>query len=280
VASVNLLPVGLIGMMVVAMFSATMSSMDAGLNGNAAMAVRDLLPAICRRLVWKMPGESGQILAGRIVTITFGLAVIALALRLSMMKGKGVFEFAVALGPLLVVPMSIPLLLCLFVRRVPPWAALASMAATLVPSIMAFAAETPWTLGEKTLWSFLTGTGVFMLSGLFWGRTSSDYREQVETFFATMHRPVDFATEVGQANDATQLRLMGRFAVAVGSFVLLLLFAPNPASGRFAILGLAAFLIGVGLFMLFAARRQTAAASQVIPAPSGATPSATVTPNP
>ena len=280
VASVNLLPVGLIGMMVVAMFSATMSSMDAGLNGNAAMAVRDLLPALCRRFGWKMPGESGQVLAGRIVTITFGLAVIALALRLSMMQGTGVFEFVVALGPLIVVPMSIPLLLCLFIRRVPPWAALASMAATLVPSTMAFLAETPWTLGEKTLWTFLAGTGVFLLSGLFWGQTTSHYREQVEAFFATMHRPVDFATEVGQANDSTQLRLMGRFAVAVGSFVLLLLFAPNPASGRLAILGLAAFLIGVGLFMLFAARRQTAAASQVIPAPSSPTLSGTAAPNP
>jgi membrane-bound ClpP family serine protease len=52
---------------------------------------------------------------------------------------------------------------------------------------------------------------------------------------------------------------MGRFAVAVGGFVLLLLLAPNPVSGRLAILGLAAFLIGVGLFMLFAARRREAA---------------------
>ena len=277
VASVHLLPVGLIGMMVVAMFSATMSSMDAGLNGNAAMAVRDLLPAICRRLGWTMPGETGQVLAGRLVTITFGLAVVALALQLSMMKGKGVFEFAVALGPVLVIPMSIPLLLCLFIRRVPPWAALASMAATLVPSTMAFLAETPWTLGEKTLWSFLTGTGVFLLSALFWGRTSSHYRVQVEAFFATMHRPVDFATEVGQANDSTQLRLMGRFAVAVGSFVLLLLFAPNPASGRLAILGLAAFLIGVGLFMLFAAKRQDASANQLISAvPDPTRPEATL----
>jgi SSS family transporter len=275
VASVNLLPVGLIGMMVVAMFSATMSSMDAGLNGNAAMAVRDLLPATCRRFGWKMPGDSGQLLAGRIVTITFGLAVIALALRLSMMKGKGVFEFAVELGPLLVVPMSIPLLLCLFARRVPPWAALASMAATLVPSIMAFVAETPWTLGEKTLWSFLTGTGAFLLSGLFWKWTSSHYREQVDAFFATMRRPVNFATEVGQANDATQLRIMGRFALAVGVFVLLLLFAPNPTSGRLAILGLAAFLIAVGLIMIFAARRQTTAANRSIPMQPGPTQSET-----
>jgi SSS family transporter len=281
VTSVNLLPVGLIGVMVVAMFSATMSSMDAGLNGNAAMAVRDLLPAICRRFGWKVPGETGQVLAGRIVTITFGLAVIALALRLSMMeKGSGVFEFTNALGPLLIMPMSIPLLLCLFIRRVPPWAALASMAATLVPSTMALLAETPWTLGEKTLWSFLTGAGVFLLSAAFWGRTTDHYREQVEAFFATMHRPVDFATEVGQGNDTTQLRIMGRFAVVVGSFVLLLLFAPNPASGRLAILGLAAFLIGVGLLMLFAARRRTAVATQPIPAPPGPKPAGTADTNP
>lgn len=269
VVSVHLLPVGLIGMMVVAMFSATMSSMDAGLNGNAAIAVRDLLPAVCRRFGWKIPGESGQVLAGRVVTITFGLMVIALALRLSMMKGRGVFEFVVALGPLFLVPMAIPLLMCLFVRRVPSWAALASMAATLVPSTMAFVAETPWTLGEKTLWSLLTGTGVFLLSALFWGRTTAHYREQVDGFFEIMHRPVDFATEVGHANDATQLKIMGRFAVVVGCFVLLLLFAPNAAAGRLAILGLAAFLIGVGSFMLFAARRPRTAGP---PAPAASDP--------
>jgi uncharacterized protein YjeT (DUF2065 family) len=153
------------------------------------------------------------------------------------------------------------------------------MAATLVPSTMAFLAETPWTLGERTLWSFLTGTGVFLASALFWGRTTSHYREQVEAFFATMHRPVDFATEVGQANDTTQLRIMGRFAVVVGGFVLLLLFAPNPASGRLAILGLAAFLIGVGVFMLFAARRPTAAASEPAPSPPDPAPAVTAAPN-
>jgi hypothetical protein len=70
---------------------------------------------------------------------------------------------------------------------------------------------------------------------------------------------------------------MGRFAVAVGSFVLLLLFAPNPASGRLAILGLAAFLIGVGLFMLFAAKRQDASANQLISAvPDPTRPEATL----
>jgi uncharacterized protein YjeT (DUF2065 family) len=201
-----------------------------------------------------------------------------------MMKGKGVFEFAVALGPVLVIPMSIPLLLCLFIRRVPPWAALASMAATLVPSVMAFVAETPWTLGEKTLWSFLTGAGVFLVSAVFWVQTTSHYREQVDAFFANMHRPVDFATEVGQANDSTQLKIMGRFAVVVGAFVLPLLFAPNPASGRLAILGLAAFLMGVGLFMLFAARRQTAAAHSLpdsaSPGPASAAAEAAATTRP
>jgi hypothetical protein len=68
--------------------------------------------------------------------------------------------------------------------------------------------------------------------------------------------------------------------LAVGSFVLLLLFAPNPVSGRLAILGLAAFLIAVGLFMLSSARRQTAVANRPIPAPPAPTQAEAADTNP
>ncbi len=253
IVTVNLLPTGLIGMMIVAMFSATMSSMDAGLNGNAAICVRDILPPICRFLGRATPSEQAQVNIGRVVTVGFGLIVIWLALRLSQMKGSGVFEFVIGLGPILIVPMSIPLLLCLFVRRVPAWAAIASMAVTLVPSCLAMFAETPWTLASKTLWSVVTGVGVFALSGIFWSRASADYRAQVGQFFDLMHRPVDFAAEVGESNDRTQLVILGRFALVIGVFIALLLLVPNDPTGRLCILGLALFLATVGAVMLRAA---------------------------
>lgn len=256
VIAANLLPVGLIGMMVVAMFSATMSSMDAGLNGNAAMFVRDLLPAICRLLRRNLPDERKQVFLGRVVTVSFGLLVIWFALSLSKMEGSGIFEFVINLGPLLIIPMSIPLLLCLFVRSAPPWSAIVSMAATLVPSSMAMLSAEPWTLAQKTLWSVVAGAGTFGLSTLFWKWTTAQYRSQVDEFFERMHRPINFREEVGAANDDTQLIIMGRFSLGVGVFVLGLLLVPNESGGRIAIVALAVYLLLVGVAMLYAGRRR------------------------
>jgi SSS family transporter len=56
ITSMKLLPVGMTGLMVVAMFSATMSSMDSGLNRNAAVFTKDIYPALCR-LFGKQPLE-------------------------------------------------------------------------------------------------------------------------------------------------------------------------------------------------------------------------------
>jgi solute:Na+ symporter, SSS family len=67
VASINLLPLGMTGMIVVAMFAATMSSMDSGINRNAAVFVRDIYPALCRLVGRDTVGEKGLLLLGRIV---------------------------------------------------------------------------------------------------------------------------------------------------------------------------------------------------------------------
>ena len=48
VIAMELLPTGLIGLIVVAMFTATMSSMDTGLTANAASITKNLYPALCR----------------------------------------------------------------------------------------------------------------------------------------------------------------------------------------------------------------------------------------
>ena len=48
IASLNVLPLGMTGLMVVAMFAATMSSMDSGLNRNAAIFTNDIYPTLCR----------------------------------------------------------------------------------------------------------------------------------------------------------------------------------------------------------------------------------------
>ncbi|MDR2673614.1 MAG: hypothetical protein LBC18_01780, partial [Opitutaceae bacterium] len=258
VVSSKFLPAGLIGMMVVAMFSATMSSMDAGLNGNAAMFVKDMLPAFCRLLRRPPPGETAQLWLGRVVTVIFGVLIILLALYMSRLKdGRGVFEIALKISAVLVMPMTLPLLLCLFIKKVPHWSAVFSAAATLVPSSLAtFSGSDYWNLQHTVLWVLATGTGAFLLTMFFWRADDGAYGKQVAGFFETMRRPVHFASEVGEGNDGRQLVVMGRFTLAIALFTALLLAVPNPARGRVCIAGLAAALGAIGALLVYAGRRQ------------------------
>jgi Na+/proline symporter len=246
-------------MMVVAMFSATMSSMDAGLNGNAAMFVKDMMPAFCRLLRRPPLGETAQLWLGRVVTIIFGILIILLALYMSRLKdGHGVFEIALKISAVLVMPMTLPLLLCLFIKKVPHWSAVFSAVATLIPSSLAtFSGSDYWNLQNTVLWVLVTGAAAFLLTRLFWRTSDEAYRKQVAGFFEKMHRPVDFATEVGEGNDGRQLVVMGRFTLAIAVFTALLLAVPNPASGRVCIAALAAVLGAVGALLIRSGRRKT-----------------------
>lgn len=257
VASAKMLPAGLTGLMVVAMFAATGSSMDTGLNQTSAIITRDILPAVCRALRFASPAERWMLTIGRIATAMLGVIIIQLALYFSGTKGAGIFEHMLALGSMLVMPMSIPLLLALFVRRAPWWSALFSMVCALVPSAISFAdsrAGNSWSFQKEIFWGIGVGAVAFFATVPFWRFATADYRAAVERFFDTMHRPVDFAKEVGVESDNRQLRIAGWFAALIGSLVCLLALLPNPSSGRIQILIIGGSVAALGLWMARAGR--------------------------
>ncbi|HYD85378.1 MAG TPA: hypothetical protein VEA63_15035, partial [Opitutus sp.] len=111
------LPVGLMGLMVTGIISATLSSMDHGLNRNAGVFVRSVYVPLIR----PNAGEREQVLAGRISTLAFGGIVILTALLYSTWKDLGVFNLMFGFSALLGIPYAVPMVLCLFVKRVPDW---------------------------------------------------------------------------------------------------------------------------------------------------------------
>ena len=259
VTSLKLLPVGLTGMMVVAMLSATMSSMDSGLNKNAAVFVRDMYPAIMGWFGVKLDPDHPRLRLAQLSSSVFGLAIIGLALYFAAQDGDGVFELMLNVGAMLALPMAVPMLLAVLIRRVPSWAAMASIGVGLSVSALGYYSETLF--GQE--WGFATvvysniiaaGLGFFATMP-FWFTTSPAYREKVEIFFRNMHTPVDFEREVGQGNDLSQLNIIGVFAVIIGVCVCGLVVLDNPLIGRLGILFVGGF-VGIlgGLFILAAAR--------------------------
>ena len=272
--SIRLLPTGLTGLMVVAMFAATMSSMDTGLNRNAAIFTRDIFPPLCRIVGIKQPGDHAMLRLSQVFSLMFGCMIIAFALYLASLKeGKGIFEHMLNVGALLGAPMTIPMLMALFIKRVPYWSAIVAVLAALVPSAMAFFSGSidnwpawvpawctdlmaeKWTYQEKIFANSAVGVLAFLATMPFWRTARPAYRAQVDAFFTQMHKPVDFAHEVGRPNDPSQLKIIGAFAAVVGFFICGLMLLPNPISGRLSILFVGGTVMGVGLLLFWVGNR-------------------------
>lgn len=259
--SMTLLPKGLVGLMVVAIFAATISSMDTGLNRNAAIVTQDIYPALCR-LFGKTPADAiRRLWIGRAVTLLLGVCIICLSLYFSGQDGKGIFEFMLAIGAMLSIPLMVPMLLCLFVRRVPAWAAMVSALIALIPSVLGFYSQTlfgeKWTFQQQVFINLAVGTLTFFASAAFWKSASQTYREKVDLFFTNMHTPVDFEKEVGEANDSLQLKTLGTIGSIAAAFIALLVFIPNELDGRLEILAISGFIGSIAGLMLWGAHRKT-----------------------
>lgn len=262
VASLNLLPPGLVGLVVVAMFAATMSSMDTGLNRNAAILVKDIYPALCRRL-GRVPLPDERLLrASRVISALFGVLIIALALYYSRREGAGVFEIMIMIGAYLGTPMAVPMFIGLFVRRVPAWAAMASVGAGLLASLAAMAAPRmggpELNFQTTVLLTFGTGTIAFFAARAGWSRAPHAYRKQVATFFNRMRTPVDFEREVGGASDLRQLVVLGGFSMMIGLLILGVMPFTGSAAGAAQAAAVAGFLLLGGGWMWRTGRKSQA----------------------
>lgn len=266
VISLKLLPTGLTGMMVVAMLSATMSSMDSGLNRNAAVVTQDIYPTFCRLFGW-IPREGNALLfLGKMVSVVCGLCIIALALYFARSGGNGVFQLMLDVGTMLAMPLGVPLFVGIFIKRAPVWSCVSSVCFALCGSLIGFYSvqltklgwlSEPWAFQDKLFWNVGLGTVGFLITIPFWSTSSEAYKKKVDDFFTNMHKPIDFEKEVGEGNDHEQLKILGLFSVSVGVFLALLMLLPNPLEGRLAIGFVAIFVGGVGALFVYLGNRST-----------------------
>jgi len=263
VVSLKLLPPALLGLMVVAMLSATMSSMDTGLNRNAAIFTKDIYPALCR-LFGRRPIEGAALMRlGQVFSLAFGVTIILITLYFVSREGEGVFEHMLTLGAVLALPLAVPMLLAMFIRRTPSWAAMACVAVTAVPSALGLLLG--WRFEAQVFSNLAVGVMSYLMTMPFWAWESATYRAKVDAFFEQMHRPIDFTREVGVGNDRYQLVLLGRFSLVSGLLIGLLLLLPGQSAfDRACELFVGGFVVGVGGLLMLAGRSRVAAMSPTL----------------
>ncbi|MCC5833145.1 MAG: hypothetical protein JJU20_00285 [Opitutales bacterium] len=255
VVSMNLLPTGMIGMMIVAMMAASMSTLDTGLNNTCAIVIRNLVPEWRRWLGQPQPNERHELMLSRTVTIILGMGIITSALYFASVEGRGMFEVAINLLAIVGIPMAIPMIFGIFIRRIPQWGIFTGMGFGLLPSIISMLFPELLNYQTRTMWIFIGSSVGTLISMPFWRLTSVVYREKVKDFFERMHTPIQFEEEIGQSEDVLQLKRIGLFSLCVGGFVLVLLVLPNDAAGRIGIFCIGALISLIGIGMMHAARR-------------------------
>ncbi len=157
---VDLLPMGMIGVVVVAIMAATMSTLSADFNIYGAVLTNDFY----HRLINRRASQRNLALVGKLCTLLVG--ALALWWRCCAALG-GAFDVMMTILGLIGGPTTIPILMGIWMRRPTPAAAIASVSAGI-----AFGALAKWVLGLPFAW-FVLGNiavtiGVFLLMGLIW----------------------------------------------------------------------------------------------------------------
>jgi SSS family solute:Na+ symporter len=259
-------PVGMLGLLVSGVFAATMSAMDAGLNSNAGIFVKNFYQPVLR----PRAAERELLFAGKVTTLVFGGIIISLAQAYSRFPQFSLFQLMLDFGILVALPQALPLVLGLFIRRTPAWSGWSTVLLgfatgcltryflTVEWAVRTFGVRAHPNEWERQNWdqaiavavTVSLGVAWFCFTKCFYRRTPASYQAAIEDFSRNIERPVDYdREEAAPATDDRQSRLIGWLCLPYAAVISLLALIPNPLSGRvaFVFCGVVMGIIGAAL---------------------------------
>ncbi len=265
----RVMPAGMVGLLMSAVFAATMSSMDSGLNRNAGVFVRNFYSIF----IDKKASDQKLLKVSQVVTLVFGILTILVALFINSLRGLSLFDAMMYVSTLLQMPILVPLFFGIFIRKTPDWAAWATLAVGVVVSYVVSFVITPdvianW-LGLENGFTgreasdlrvmngvighlFITG-GFFCLTTKFYKEPAKVRAQEIKEFWNDVDTPV--IEEVGQDEmDRQQRHMLGKLILVFGAAVSAMVLIPNPFWGRMAFVFCGLVIVTVGGLLLKSAK--------------------------
>jgi solute:Na+ symporter, SSS family len=194
------LPVGMVGIIVAAMFSATMATVSADFNAIASVLTQD----VYHRLINPLAKERTLVSIGRFNTLILGVLTVGLSLWIAFSHQQSLFHLMVTVFGLFIAPTFLPLLAGLTIRKITWKGAIAGFAAGLLAGIFTLALKMwylPHISGISAEWTNYTFEGISILlntavtilamwAGSVWLPSSSEERARIEDFFRNLGRPI------------------------------------------------------------------------------------------
>lgn len=272
--AMELLPQGLLGLLVCGIFAASLTSMNSLLNVYSGTFVRNFYIQV----VNPQATEAKQILMGRIFIFVYGGIWIAIALIFKDIKSLELFDLILLATASIGLPTAMPLTYGMFIKRTPEWTGWSTMVAGFIVSVACrlminedflqgiWGQETPLNARELGDINIALTTGSiflacnlwFFFSMLFYKQAKPEYIERVDAFFEEMDTPINRETEhePDYEGDKRQHLVLGNLCLAYGTLTLLLLAIPNEISDRILILICGGFVVLTGVLLKFIARKE------------------------
>ncbi|MGO8719663.1 MAG: sodium:solute symporter family transporter [Acidobacteriaceae bacterium] len=193
----RLLPTGMVGIIMAAMFSATMAAVSGDFNAIASVLTQD----ICRRLIRPSAPERRLVSIGRWITFGLGALTTAFSLWIAFEHQESLFNLMVTALGLFMAPTLLPLLAGLTVRKLNWQGAFAGFLCGLATGSIMLAMKTWWPAADTVFGSTYNFEGVSLLANTFatvlgmvlgtrlFPRTSAE-STRVDEFFRALDAPV------------------------------------------------------------------------------------------
>jgi SSS family solute:Na+ symporter len=237
--TLKILPVGMMGFILVALLSATLSTLGSEFNTLSGILTRDFY----KRKINPAISEQKEVLLGRLATVIIGSLTILIAIVLSFFQGLTLmdimFRFFTAFGPPIMIPLILGLLFKKFNARGVIWGVIAG-AATGVILVLAnfilvgiyseqmssnatveFWLRSGWNSAATVLNILATVFGMWL--GTVTKATPKEEHSRVEAFFDDLTRPFELDAEA-KASPLSPFKIIGYTLAAFGFIFILIAF--------------------------------------------------------
>lgn len=131
---VTLLPAGMLGLVIAAMFAATMSMLSSDYNVCAGVLTND----VYRRLIRPRASQRELVTVGRLMTFVVGGLALGVALLMTGGTGEGLFRVMVTLFSIATAPVAVPMILGLLSKRMTNFSAVLGFLCGLAAGLFLF----------------------------------------------------------------------------------------------------------------------------------------------
>ncbi len=251
----TLLPIGMMGMIIAAMFSATLSMLSSDYNAVASVLTND----VYKRLIAPQASDRSLVYSARFITLLIGLISLGIALLVNQGESD-LFQLMVKVFSLFLPPIALPMLAGLISRRVSNAGGLTGLILGMSVGLTAFWIGAYYPILRKeqyiTAITFLTtllGMGV----GTLFFPTPLGEKKNIENFYQRVISPeADLKREeVSRESIFTPLPVIGLSLLGLGLLLIVVVLFAAPLAEAGLSLGVGFGMVVIGGLFLFGARR-------------------------